>query len=100
MFKLLMELFADTFDHFRNRQLSHYPKERIIDYVNRLSSDIQKNIDESVEDLGEAEVLNLANFMSNIDDNRKPQELPLIMKLKSESDRLPSAIKTHNVNFS
>lgn len=37
--------------------------------------------------------------MSSIADNEKPQELPLVMKLKSESHKIPEALKTNDVNF-
>lgn len=84
---------------FRHRELTDYPEEKIIEYVNLLSADVQKNVENSITDPKAQENLKLANLMSSIAENDKPQELPLVMKLKSESQKIPEALKTNNVNF-
>lgn len=80
----------------------NYPNERIVEYVNSLSKDIQKHLEESITDPNVKEVLKLANLMSRISDQnmdeKKPQELPLVLKLKCETD-VPDTTKTNNVNF-
>lgn len=85
--------------NFRHHHLTEYPAEKIIEYVNLLSADIQKNVENSITDPIAQEHLKLANLMSSIADNEKPQELPLVMKLKSESHKIPEALKTNDVNF-
>lgn len=57
-------------------------------------------MEKSIIDPEAKKVLDMATLMSNICDNEKPNELPLVLKLKAESNLIPSALKTHGVNFS
>lgn len=85
---------------FRNKYLAKYPPEKIIEYVNCIAADIQKHIEKSIVDPEAKTVLDMSTLMSNICDNEKPNELPLVLKLKAESNLTPNALKTHGVNFS
>jgi hypothetical protein len=83
---------------FSNKHLQKYTKERIIEYVNTMSSDIQRNVDLESEDLESKEIIKLAILMSSVSDNAKPKELPLVLKIKSESDG-PNSWSTNQANF-
>ena len=84
-----------------NRHLKNYSKEKIIEYVNSVSADVQKKVEESItfDDPEADEVMKLANFMSSITNRPISQEVPLVLKLKSQSDAIPEAFFTQNVNF-
>lgn len=82
---------------FRNRHLINYPNERIVEYINSLSEDIQKNVERSITDPAVKETLKLASLMNSI--SEKTHELPLVIKLKAEQESIPDALKTHGVNF-
>ncbi|CRL00272.1 CLUMA_CG013545, isoform A [Clunio marinus] len=91
----------DNIDKIKtNRCLYDYPEKRIIEYVNNLSIDIQKKVEESMKvNQDDKEIFEFARFMSKISGKKKPQELPFVMKLMSESDNIPHDTFTNNVNF-
>lgn len=84
----------------RNRYLQKYPPEKIIEYVNSVSGDIQKYIEASIDGSDAKETFQLVHLMTNICNEEKPQELSLALKLKAESDKIPPSIDTNGVNFS
>lgn len=59
---------------------------------------MQRNIDFSLENEKAKENIKLANLMSSIT-NDKSQEVPLLSKIKAESDDIPDLCSTNNVNF-
>lgn len=75
-----------------------HPPERIIEYVNTVSADLQKQIDESITDPDSKAIIKLANLMPVIN-NQKLSELPLVMKLKSASENYVEMHATNNVDF-
>jgi len=88
------------FANFSNRHLQDYPKERIIEYVNAMSSDIQRNVD-CCRDADAKQIIRLSNLVSNITEiNDRTKEVPLVMQLKAESAKIPQNYETSNVNFS
>lgn len=89
---------SDELSNYRNRYLEKYPPEKIIMYVNSLSADVQKHI-ETINDPDTNETTKLANLMDSICGEEKSQELPLVLKLKAESQFIPFSIDTHGVNF-
>lgn len=64
-----------------------------------MSADVQKHVESTTEDPDLKEVFLLSNLTKEICDNRKPQELPLMLKLKVESDIVAPSIKTNGVDF-
>jgi hypothetical protein len=67
--------------------------------MNALSSEVQKNVEESIDDPEAKELFKFSTLITNMTGKEKPHELPLALKLKTEGDRAPSSIKTNNVNF-
>lgn len=59
---------------------------------------MQRNVDISLQDEEAKEIIELANLMSSIT-NDKSQEVPLLLKIKAESDEIPDLCSTNNVNF-
>lgn len=94
-------MFTDDYlsPRYRNRCLGKYPPEKIIEYINLVSKDAQKHIEQTITEPEVINIMELANLMSVICDE-KPQELPLMLKLKSESNDIPNFANTDFVNFS
>lgn len=84
---------------FRNRHLEKYKEGKIVEYVNAVAKDVQKNLEACITDQNVKEAMKLANVMSSICDNKKPHELPLVLQLKAETDPIKSFLKTNNVQF-
>jgi hypothetical protein len=81
-----------------NKYLKEYSEERIINYVNSLSADVQRNFDE-IDDEKVKEVCKLANLMGSISDKERSHEIPLVVKIKSEADEISNQCATNKVNF-
>lgn len=64
-----------------------------------MAKDVQKNVEKSTDDPEAEKAFKLASFMSNVCYGKKPQELPLVMKLKSQSPSIPATINTKGVDF-
>ena len=92
-------MFELIFKFFSNKNLTKYTAEKVIDYTNSLSADIQRNVELSIKDDRSKEIAKLANVMNSISGSEKSQELPLVTKLKAESDDVPDLCATNGVNF-
>lgn len=64
-----------------------------------MSADVQKHVELSIEDPNTKKTMQLANLVKDLCDNEKPQELPLVLKLKAESELTPVSFDTNHVNF-
>ncbi|XP_070490719.1 uncharacterized protein [Chironomus tepperi] len=90
---------ADNFDKIKcNKLLSCYEDDKIIDSTNNLAEDIQQSVENSIESQRTKEIINLARNVDDLIDVKKPQEIPLLIKLNSVS-RFPSSLETKGVNF-
>lgn len=79
--------------------MQHYTEDRIVEFVNAVASDIQRKTEESITDPEVKEILSLAQLVDTISEKGKPQELPLVMKIKAESEYWNMYPRTHGVNF-
>jgi hypothetical protein len=64
-----------------------------------VSSDVQKKIESSIEDPEAQQIFKLAELMSQICDNDKPHELPLVLKARAERNSMPDSMKTNGIQF-
>lgn len=64
-----------------------------------MAKDVQKHVEKTTTDSEFKNIFELANLMNTISDGEKPQELPLMLKLHSESETIPAAPKTNGVDF-
>jgi hypothetical protein len=85
--------------HSSHKHIGDFTSERIAEFVNCVSSDVQKKIEQSIEDPEAQQVFRLAQLMSQITDNEKPQELPLALKARAESKNQPELMRTNGVQF-
>jgi hypothetical protein len=81
-----------------NKNLKEYSEERIINFVNSLSADVQRNVNET-DDEQVKEACKLATLMGSICDKERSHEIPLVVKIKSESEELSNQCATNKVNF-
>jgi hypothetical protein len=75
--------------------MSDYKREQIIEFTNGLAADIQKHINSTIKMQNTKEISNLTKVLNDLT-TEKPQELPLVIKLHSETE---SVFTTENVNF-
>ncbi|CAO1325674.1 unnamed protein product [Diamesa hyperborea] len=81
------------------KRLQEYPPERIIDYTNILSSNIQNAIEDTIEDPEVQNMIKLAKNMESFTKGDRADELKSVTKLLSQSDKIENFRTTNNVDF-
>ena len=77
-----------------------YSSDKIIEFINATANDVQKGVEMSIDDPETQKTIHLANLLSNSVKDQKPKEVPMLIKIKTESEKAPCPSKTNNVNFS
>lgn len=80
--------------------MTKYTPGKIIEYVNTVAKDVQKNIEATTTVSDVKEVIKLTNVMSSICDFKKPHELPLVLQVKAQTTPVKGFLKTNGVQFS
>lgn len=75
-----------------------YEDDKIVECTNKLAEDIQRSVEDSIESQRTNEIINLARNVEDLSGDKKPQEIPLLVKLHSVS-RFPPLMETNSVNF-
>ncbi|KAL7018648.1 hypothetical protein ACKWTF_010849 [Chironomus riparius] len=90
---------AENFDKIKqNKLLCFYEDDKIIDSTNKIAKDIEQSVEDSIKSQRTKEIIDFTRNVNDLTDVRKPEEIPLLIKLNSVS-RFPPTMETNGVNF-